>query len=348
MKAPKRSHRNASITDVALHAGVSTASVSRTINSPDMVRPESRRRIEAAIEELGYIPSGAARALATRQSRAIGAIVPTLDNAIFASGISALQRRLAQIGYTLLVAASEYDPDQEVQEAHALLSHGVQGLMLVGEAHAPALYRLLERYRLPFVNCWTYRAASDHPCIGFDNEGAARRLTEYLIDLGHRDIAMIAGVSQGNDRAQARIKGVRAALAAIGSELKAQRLVEQHYGIADGRNGMRELLSRCAQPPTAVIGGNDVLAIGAIFECQSRGLAVPEAISITGFDDLSISAHLQPGLTTVNVPSAEMGTRAADFLVKRIHGETTLPHTEVETTLIVRGTTKSAATRVKP
>lgn len=335
-----------SISDVARHAGVSTASVSRTINSPDIVRPELRKRVEAAIRDLGYIPSGAARALASSQTRAIGAIVPTLDNAIFASGISSLQRRLAQWGYTLLVAASEYDLEQEVREAHALLCHGVEGLMLVGEAHAPELYNLLERYQLPFVNCWTYRASSDHPCIGFDNEGAARRLTEYLIDLGHRDIAMIAGVSQSNDRARARIQGVRAALAAIGRELEEQRFVEQPYGVADGRNGMRELLNSCAQPPTAVICGNDVLAIGAIFECQSRGLEIPAAISITGFDDLSISAHLQPGLTTVKVPSSEMGAKAADFLVKRINGETTLLHTEIETTLIVRGTTKSAANRV--
>ncbi len=125
-----------------------------------------------------------------------------------------------------------------------------------------------------------------------------------------------------------------------------QRFVEQPYGVADGRNGMSELLNRCAQPPTAVICGNDVLAIGAIFECQSRDLEVPAAISITGFDDLSISAHLQPGLTTVKVPSSEMGAKAADFLVKRINGETTLLHTEIETTLIVRGTTKSAANRV--
>ncbi len=311
-----------------------------------MVRPELRARVEAAISDLGYIPSGAARALASSQTRAIGAIVPTLDNAIFASGISSLQRRLAQMGYTLLVAASEYDSDQEVREAHALLCHGVEGLMLVGEAHARELYQLLERYQLPFVNCWTYRASSDYPCIGFDNEAAARRLTEYLIDIGHRDIAMIAGVSQSNDRAQARIHGVRAALAAIGRELTEQRFVEQRYGIADGRDGMRELLSRCAQPPTAVICGNDVLAIGAIFECQSRGLEIPAAISITGFDDLSISAHLQPGLTTVKVPSSEMGAKAADYLVNCINGERTQLRTEIETTLIVRGTTRSAAKRV--
>lgn len=348
LSTPNDQPRHVSLSDVARLAGVSTASVSRTINSPNLVRPESRERIEAAIRELGYIPSGAARALATRQSRAIGAIVPTLDDAIFATGISALQRRLTQLGYTLLVAASEYDPKQELREAHALLTHGVEGLMLIGENRDPELYRLLERSRVPFVNCWTYRAASSHPCIGFDNERAARQLTEYLIDLGHRDIAMIAGITRGNDRAQARVDGVRGALKAIDCDLPGERFIEQRYGIAEGRNGMRELLTRCSQPPTAVICGNDVLAMGALFECQSRGLAVPEALSIAGFDDLNVSAHLQPSLTTVKVPSSEMGTLAADFLAQRLKGRPALDHMEVETTLVVRNTTKRPSPSVLP
>ena len=336
----KNRSRSASLTDVARRAGVSTASVSRAINTPGLVRLEARQRIEAAIQELGYIPSGAARALATRQSRSIGAIVPTLDNAIFATGISAFQRRLAQLGYTLLIAASEYDWQQEVREARALLTHGVEALMLIGEARDPQLYRLLERSRVPFINCWIYRASAEHPCIGFDNERAACRLTEYLLDLGHRDIAVIAGATAGNDRARARVAGVRRALAAAGAGLPEARLVERSYGIAEGRNGLRELLGRCSQAPTAVICGNDVLAIGALFECQSRGLAVPDTLSLVGFDDLPISAHLQPGLTTVKVPSREMGEGAADFLVQRLHDQTPLAHIEVETTLVVRGTTR--------
>lgn len=331
--------RQVSLGDVARAAGVSTASVSRVLNSPERVRPQLRARIEAAIQELGYIPSGAARALVTRKTRAIGAIVPTLDDAIFATGIGSLQRRLTRLGYTLLVAASEYDWAQELREAQTLLTHGVEGIMLIGEAHDRALYRLLERSGVPFVNCWIYRAASEYPCIGFDNRRAAYQLAEYLIELGHRDVAMIAGITQGNDRAHDRVMGVRDALAANGYGLSSERFVEQPYDIAEGRNGLRELLARRTEPPTAVICGNDVLAMGALFECQSRGLGVPEFMSIAGFDDLSISAHLQPGLTTVRVPSAEMGQRAADFLVQRLSGQPALDHIEVETSLVVRGTT---------
>lgn len=333
--------RPVSLSDVARAAGASTASVSRVINSPERVRPELRARIEAAIAQLGYIPSAAARALVTRKTRAIGTIVPTIDDAIFATGINALQRQLARSGYTLLVAATEYDWAQELREAQTLLTHGVEGLMLIGEEHDERLYTLLERSGVPFVNCWIYLPDSPHPCVGFDNRDAAFRLTQYLTRLGHRDIAMIAGLTEGNDRARDRVLGVRDALAAIGRDLPPERVVEQPYSIADGRNGLRELLVKGGEPPTAVVCGNDILAMGALFECQARGIAVPDSLSIAGFDDLSISAHLQPGLTTVQVPSAEMGRRAADYLIKRLAGQPVLDHVEVETSVVVRGTTGS-------
>lgn len=336
---PRR--RQASLSDVAREAGVSTASVSRVINTPERVRAQLRARIEAAIKDLGYIPSAAARALVTRKTRAIGAIVPTIDDAIFATGINALQRQLTRLGYTLLLASSEYDRNQEVHEAQTLLAHGVEGLMLIGEAHDEQLYALLGRYGVPFINCWTYRADSAYPCVGFDNRRAALELTQYLTKLGHRDIGMIAGITAGNDRARDRVLGVRDALAAIGASLRPERIVEQPYSIADGRNGARELLACGSEPPTAIIGGNDILAMGALFECQAQGLAVPDTLSIAGFDDLSISAHLQPSLTTVLVPSAEMGQRAADFLVRRLSGQPALDHVEVQTNLVVRGTTST-------
>ncbi len=341
---PARHHRPVSLGDVARAAGVSTASVSRALNTPERVSPELRRRIEEKIKDLGYIPSGAARALVTRKSSTIGAIVPTLDDAIFALGISSLQRRLAHLNYNLLVAASEYDWEQELRETQSLLKHGVEGLMLIGEAHHQELYRMLERAEVPFVNCWTYSNVSPYPCIGFDNRRMAYGLVEYLTALGHRDIAMISGITQGNDRALGRVMGVRDALESVGLSLSEDRFVEQPYGIAEGRNGMRELLSRRQYPPTAVVCGNDVLAMGAVFECQSLGLGVPDFISIAGFDDLNFSAHLQPGLTTVRVPSIEMGQRAAEYLVQRIAGKHPLEHVQVEASLVVRATTSKPRT----
>ncbi len=335
------------LADVARLAGVSTASVSRVLNNPGKVSPQTRLRVQAAIDELGYIPDAAARALASRRTQTMGAIVPTLDNAIFASCINALQRRLAHHGYTLLVASSEYDADEELREATALVLRGVDGLLLVGEAHHKGLYALLERKRIPFVNTWTYRTEAEHPCIGFDNRAAARRVAEYLMDLGHREIAMLAGLTAGNDRATARVEGVRAALAARGLGLSPERLLECPYGIREGREALRVLL-RVQPAPTAVICGNDVLALGALLECQALGIPVPGALSITGFDDLPLSAQLHPPLTTVHVPAAEMGVLAADYLVgcrERATPPAALLQREAEAMLIVRGTTAPPSPR---
>lgn len=324
---------------VARRAGVSTASVSRALNNPESVRPALRERIYAAVRDLGYIPSGPARALVTRQSRAIGAVVPTLDNAIFASGISALQRRLGTSGYSLLVAAHEYDLDEEVESVRALLGHGVEGLMLVGAAHRSALHELLERNAVAYVCCWMYAADAPHPCIGFDNRATARGLAETLLDLGHRDIAVLAGVTRDNDRAADRLAGIRDALADLGLTLPPERVIEMPYDMSAGRQGLRTLQQ--ARPdswPTAVICGNDVLAIGALLECHAQGVAVPQTLSVVGFDDLPIAAQFQPPLTTVHVPATEMGRRAAEYLLARVGGCSVDDHLPIETSLIFRDT----------
>ncbi len=335
------------LSDVADLARVSTATVSRVLNKRGAVRPALQTRVRAAIEQLAYVPHGAARALATQRSYTIGAIVPTLDNAIFARGIQALQARLHDAGYTLLVASSDYDPVREWREAQSLIERGVDALMLVGESRNPEVYALLASKRVPYVNTWIYSAESAHPCIGFDNYAAAFRLGSYLLDLGHGELAMIAGVTAHNDRAAQRVAGVRAAMRARGLSLPAERVLEQRYEFAEARSALRTLLA--LEPrPTAVICGNDVLALGALFECQAHRIEVPHELSITGFDDLDLAAHVQPPLTTMRVPSVEMGERAAAYLLARLAGQAPLRATELEVSLIVRGTTAPPAAPSAP
>jgi LacI family transcriptional regulator len=335
-----QSHRrkSAKLSDVACRAGVSTATVSRAINDPGKVRPEMLARVQTAIAELGYVPHGAARALALQRSLTIGTIIPTFQNAIFVRGLEALERRLIDAGYTLLLASSGYDLERELEAARKLMERGIDGLMLIGEDHHPALYDLLAAKGLPFVNTWVYRPESPYPSIGFDNRVAAFRMASHLIDMGHRRIGMIAGISKDNDRAAMRIVGVRDALDKHGLSLPPAHFIEQPYGIAEGKQGLR-LLMDSAAPPTAIICGNDVLGFGALFEARALGMNVPQDISITGFDDLNLARHMEPALTTMRVPSAEMGRRAADYLFARLSGETPPAATELEVSLIVRGTT---------
>lgn len=322
--------------DVAARARVALATASRALTAGAPVSEAMRARVERAAAELGYVPDGAARALASGQWRTVGAIVPSLENSGFAIAVEALQQRLDAAGLTLLLASSGYDASRELREVRALLSRGIDGLVLVGSLRDPETTTLLERSQVPVVQTWTL--VPGQACVGFDNAGAARLLTEYLLDLGHRDIGVIAGLTRGNDRAAERVTGVRLTLERRGLALPRERLIERPYRILEGQIAMRALLA--ARPrPTAVICGNDQLAFGALVEAQGQGIAVPQAMSITGFNDLDFASFSSPPLTTIRVPAAEIGDRAGQFLIDRLAGITTPEIVEIQTTLVVRGST---------
>lgn len=333
--------------DVARAAGVSPATVSRVLNGRARVGEVMRVSVEEAARRLGYTPHAAARALASRRSRIVGAVVPTLENPSFARGVEALQRRLAEHGFTLLLSSCGYSPARELEQVRALAAHGVDGLMLVGAVHDPRLYPFLREKNIAFVNGWV---ASDDPSVasvGFDNVDAGYRVARYLLELGHREIGVIAGTGASNDRARDRVAGIRRAMAEHGLALPRERLLECPYSIVDGQAALRALLAG-APRPTAVICGNDLLAFGALIECQNTGVAVPEALSLVGYDDLDFAARLKPSLTTVRVPVEEIGSRAADYLLAVMAGEAAPPAIEVELSLIVRDSTAPPPSPYRP
>ena len=324
--------------DVARHAAVSTATVSRYFSNPEKVKPAMRMRVQAAVSALGYTPHGAARALASHRSNTIGAVIPTLDNAIFATVVQTLQKELAQRGKTLLLAASNYDLEHERDQIENLVVRGIDGLMLTGEGRDPALYELLDRRAIRYVSTYVHHPNSPHPTIGFDNRRAMHRVIEYLLHLGHKSFAMIAGITQGNDRASARILGVRDALKRAGLRLEPARVIECPYSVAAGRDALRQLTA-LPPPPTAVVCGNDVLAFGAVLEAAALGIAVPKDLSITGFDDLDLAREIPPGLTTIHAPLEEMGRRTAAYLLGGGPVDDGPPHIELPADLVVRGST---------
>ena len=338
----KRLRRTASarptLEDVARRAEVSTATVSRFFSAPEKLRPALRERVQKAIDALGYTPHGAARALASRRSNTIGAVIPTLGNAIFATVVETLQKALAAEGRTLLLAASGYDPAREREQIETLVVRGVDGIMLTGEARDPAAYDLLTRRGIRFASTYVHHPASPHPTIGFDNRAAMGKVVGYLHDLGHRCFAMIAGIAEGNDRASERIAGVGDALEQRGLGLEPSRLLERPYGMPAGREALHRLMAQ-GERPTAVVCGNDVLALGALLEAASLGLRVPEDLSITGFDDLDLAKEIPPGLTTVHAPLEEMGRLTAAYLLEAGEAGDGAPHIELPADLVVRGST---------
>jgi len=327
------------IEDVAAAAGVSISTVSRVLNKPEVVRESLRRKVQQAIVALGYVPNAGARAMMLKRSGTVGAIFPTVDNTIFAKAIDALQKRFAVAGLQLLLATSDYDPNIELTAGQSLLTSGVDGLVLCGCAQRPELLQLLSQRRIPAVHVMSW--PSPQPgliTVGFDNARATKQVVRYLLDLGHRRISMLAGITRNNDRAAARVAGVRDALEEVGLELSLENMIERRYEIAAAREGLRTLL-RVKIPPTAVICGNDVLAIGALLEAQSMGIDVPGGLSVVGFDDLDLAAHIPPGLTTVQIPMEQMWRTAAERMIQTLQGREAPLETQLEIALVVRGST---------
>ena len=327
-------------TDIARAAGVSTATVSRALNGTGVVTEDARARIDAAITELGYMPHGAARALASRRSYTVGAVIPTLASAIFAAGVDAFERRLNENGLTLLLALSNYDLETELQKVRTLLERGVDAIMLVGGEHAPGVHEAIARAGVPYIHTWAWEEDGGHPQVGFDNYTSMRKLAEHIGKAGHSDVAMIAGIAKDNDRAAQRISGARAGFAAAGVTLRPDRIVEAAYTHEAARAAFRALWSTSSPQLSAIVCGNDVLATGALVEAQSQGIKVPKELSITGFDDLPLAAHLNPPLTTISVPAGEMGSRAADALALSLEVGEPPESTLLDADLVVRGTTR--------
>jgi LacI family transcriptional regulator len=333
----------AKLIDVAREAGVSPATVSRAISQPELLSPETLRRVRESANKLGYSPDAAARALASGRSMTIGAVIPTLDNAIFSRALQAMQVTLAAQGYQLLVASHDYNPIAEAGAVRTLISQGVDGLILVGAERAPETNELLQASRLPLVLTW--KSGSETPSVTVDNEAAGALAARHLLDLGHRRIGVITGKLEFNDRQKARLHGVRAALESVGIGLPISLVSEQATTLAGGRSGCSKLME-LADRPTAIIGGIDLIAIGSIIEAQARGLSVPKDISIVGIDDLDMSAHVAPSLTTVHVPTAQIGTEAASKLVAILQDKGHEKSTKLPIELVVRKSTQQAKTLI--
>ena len=324
--------------DVARLAGVSTATVSRVINSPLLVEPDTLLAVREAMAKLRYLPHGAARALRSHRSHMVGAVVPSFDYALYARTTSAMQAVLEPKGYSLVLAEHHYDLPSELRVTAQLISHAVDAFFFVGLAHDPTLFALLADYGRPYVLSWGVDPLRQHPSVGFDNRAATYEMTRYLVSLGHRRFGLLSARPEGNDRATERGIGVRSALAQAGLELD-ERCVR--YGPIDLNAAaamMRELLA-LDEPPTVVIGTNDVFAVGAMLACREAGVRIPEDLSITGVDNTDLGATQTPGLTSIRTPIVEIGQAAAQHLIARLEGRPVNLFQTLPFELVIRGST---------
>ena len=312
--------RHVDIVHVARRAGVSPATVSRAFNHPSLVRADTRARISAAVDELGYIRNRAARSIHGKRSGTIGLIVPTVDNAIFSRLIQSFSDALNRGGFTLLLAAHGYDLGREKDLLRSFLEHRVDGIAVIGLDHEDATFALIETRQVPAVALWNHDGESRMSCVGPENRHAGYLAAQHLADLGHRRIGLLFPPVRGNDRAAARLEGAEALLGERGIAVPGRWRIEAVYSVAAAKRACVDLIGG-DDLPTGLVAGNDVLAQGAVFAATERAVGVPDRMSVVGIGDFSGSAEMTPSLTTVRLPAAEIGAAGADVLLELVRSE---------------------------
>ncbi len=327
------------IFSVATAAGVSPATVSRVMNHPQMVSPDTRKRVEDAIRETGYIRNRAAQAMHGRRSATIGLIVPTVDYAIFASLVQSFGAKADELGFTLLLAAHGYDLQREYALLRKFLEHRVDGVALIGLDHAEDSFALIASQRSPAIALWNHDPTGRLPSVGVRNAEAGRVAAQHLVDMGHRRIALLFPPTHDNDRARLRHSAAIDTLAAAGIAVRSEHNSESHYDVGRAKAAAGAVL-RLSPRPTAILCCNDVIARGAIYAAFELGLTIPADISIIGIGDFNGSAEMLPPLTTVRLPATEIGSEAARQLVEMILSGTYQPTgQEFPVELVLRATT---------
>ena len=302
------------IVDVASRAGVSAATVSRFYNQPDVVSLPTRKRIEEAATDLGYIRDRMAGSLHNRFTGTIGLVVPTIDNAIFAEFVEAFSNRLRLHERTMLIASHGYDLTLEVPIIRSLLERRIDGVVMIGFDHDPISLSMLKDRDVPVILAWNFKADTQIPCIGASNQQVATLITQHLIDLGHTDIGFIFPDTGSNDRARDRKNAALATAAKAGINTPDKRILNCPYDIGAAKKLGQALLQN--NPPTAIVCGNDVIAQGMIYAAQSLKFKVPDDLSVAGIGDFRGSRDMEPGLTTVRLPAKQIGNQVADRIVE--------------------------------
>lgn len=321
--------------DVALHAGCSAATASRALNGNPTVGAYERERVLAAAQQLGYIPNHSARALRSQATDLVGAIIPTLDHAIYARMVGGLEDRLASVGKSVVISTTDYDRSKELTQAKILVGRGIESVVLVGLEHHPETVEFLRRAGVDQVYTYTSELGGADASVGFNNRQAASVVARYLLDLGHRRFGMIAGITKDNDRAFQRRDGFVSTLIEAGIPRHDIIVLETPYRIENGHEAMKSLMQTYPRP-TAVFCGSDILAVGGVKYCRIAGLGVPEDVSLVGFDNLEVASIVMPELTTVDVPARDMGEAAAEALLRLRTQKERSTVIEFQTRLIVR------------
>lgn len=306
------------IYDVATAAGVSISTVSHVLNGTRRVAKATEQRVLNAVKELNYRPSSVARALVRQETKTIALIVPDNVNPFFAELARSIENYGFAAGYSVVLCNSNNDLEREAAYLEMLISKRVDGVIVMtgdrGQAHLP----LLQEEKMAAV----IFDSEDEPLdsVLLDNYGGALRAVRHLIDLGHRRIACIRGPSRSEEGSSGRrVKAYRDALLAADLPFEPAFLRQGDWTYRSGK-AETDALMQLDSSPTAIFACNDNMAIGALAALHERAIAVPDAVSVVGFDGITLSAYTEPPLTTVSTSLVEVGEQLCQLLLDRING----------------------------
>ena len=342
---PKRSVPT--IYEVAKRAGVSTATVSRVLSQPDVVSPDTRRRVLRAVEQLGYTPNSAAKNLRTLRTGKLLVTVPDISNPFFSLILQGIEEAAQREGYAVLLGDTQHDAEREERYAMMLPRKEADGLIFLGHRlpkAAAALVRAMAPRCAPVVNGCEFSPRVGVPSVHIDNAKAASEAMDHLYRLGHRRIGIVTGPLV-SPLSRDRLSGATARA----KRAKAERdfiVMNGDFSIESGSVAAERLLGR-RDPPTAIFCFNDEMAMGALETAKRRHVRVPDDLSVVGFDDIRFARYTDPPLTTVAQPMRAIGEGTVRLLLEILASDTaakpgsvTLPHT-----LTIRSSTAPPRTR---
>ena len=304
------------IKDVALRAKVSVTTVSHVVNSTRFVKADTRERVELAVRELGFVPSGVARSLKQNTTHTFGVLIPNNSNPYFAEIIRGVENRCYAAGFNVILGNSDDDAERQAAYLRVLAEKRVDGLVLVASHGDAALRAVLREMRLPVVLLDREVPGLACDLVEVDHVAGGLMATRHLLELGHPWVACISGPPALSPSTQRRA-GWKRALAEAGVERREGDLARGDFSSRGGYLAMQALLKRTPKP-SAVFVCNDLMAFGALAAAGEAGLKVPEQLSIVGYDDIELAAFSTPALTTVAQPKRQIGTLAAELLLERL------------------------------
>ena len=315
-RASRRGSGGITLSDVSKLAGVSAITVSRALNTPELVTPETREKVRLAVERTGYVPNLLAGGLASNRSRLVAALVPTIAGPVFLETIQALTEALADKGYQLMLGQSGYNNSREDALIDAIIGRRPDGIVLTGIMRSADGRRRLLASGIPVVETWDLTPTPIDMLVGFSHEQAGAATAQYLHRKGYRKPVIVTGDDR---RANLRGNGFDQAWKALGGGPVPVHSVPAPTTLGSGRDALSKLLADDVGID-AVACSSDALAHGVITEAQARGMQVPGDVGVIGFGDLAFAQHAHPAITTVRIDGTGIGRQAARFIVDRAEG----------------------------